>query len=58
MLFSQAYDKFLNWLEVIKNKSPKTVEQYDRHLRYFGEYLKIKNEDNIDVEKIDLDLAE
>jgi site-specific recombinase XerD len=58
MLFQEAYDKFLNWLEVIKNKSPKTVEQYDRHLRYFMEYLKIKMQDNIDVVKIDLDLAE
>jgi site-specific recombinase XerD len=39
MLFLQAYDKFLNWLEVIKNKSPKTVEQYDRHLKYFQKYV-------------------
>nr|MDD3719926.1 tyrosine-type recombinase/integrase [Candidatus Gracilibacteria bacterium] len=60
MKFPLAYEKFLNWLEVIKNKSPKTVEQYDRHLRYFSEYLKQKstNLDNFDVEKIDLDLAE
>lgn len=60
MKFSQAYEKFLNWLEVIKNKSQKTVEQYDRHLRYFSLYLneKIWNIDDFEVEKIDLDLAE
>jgi len=60
MKFTQANEKFLNWLEVIKNKSPKTVEQYDRHLRYFSEYLKQKS-DNLDdflVENIDLDLVE
>lgn len=67
MLFLQAYDKFLNWLEVIKNKSPKTVEQYDRHLKYFQKYvvglidlwkLNIKSIDDFDVSMIDLDFAE
>jgi len=67
MKFLQAYDKFLNWLEVIKNKSSKTIEQYDRHLKYFKKYieklielkqLKIKNIDDFQVENIDLDLSE
>ena len=39
MLLKEAHSKFLNYLEVIKNKSPKTVEQYDRHLRKFNEYI-------------------
>jgi len=60
MLFTDARDDFLNWLEVIKNKSPKTVEQYARHLTKFGEYLEEKNIDSFafKVEEITLKLAE
>ncbi|NDK07919.1 tyrosine-type recombinase/integrase [Candidatus Gracilibacteria bacterium] len=67
MKFLEGYTKFLNWLEVIKNKSPKTVEQYDRHLKYFQKYivglidlgkLNIKNIDDFDISLIDLDFAE
>lgn len=67
MNFIEAKEKFLNWLEVIKNKSPKTVEQYKRHLDYFELYLvdliwknklKIKNPQEFEVENIDLDLVE
>lgn len=59
MIFKDAHLKFLNYLEVIKNKSPRTVEQYDRHLKKFSEYLneKLKNKD-INVENINLDIAE
>jgi ABC-type uncharacterized transport system ATPase subunit len=39
MKLKEALQKFLNWLEIIKNKSPKTIEQYSRHLRYFQDYL-------------------
>lgn len=39
MLFTEAHINFLNYLEVIKNKSPKTVEQYDRHLRKFESFI-------------------
>lgn len=35
MKFILAKDDFLDWLEVRKNKSPKTVEQYARHLEKF-----------------------
>jgi hypothetical protein len=35
MNFTDAHQNFLDYLEVIKNKSPRTVEQYDRHLRKF-----------------------
>lgn len=60
MLLKEAHSKFLNYLEVIKNKSPKTVEQYDRHLRKFNEYIdeKYKNLDNFDMSDLSLDIAE
>lgn len=60
MLFSDAHIKFLDYLEVIKNKSSKTIEQYDRHLKKFSEYLEDKNIDSFkfDVKNITLDLAE
>lgn len=55
MKFTEAKIKFLNWLEIIKAKSPKTVEQYNRHLEKFEIYMKSWN---FEVESIDLDLAE
>lgn len=60
MKFREAQENFLNWLEVIKNKSPKTVEQYSRHLEKFWEYLEDKNIDSYTfvVEEITLKLAE
>lgn len=60
MNFQEAHDNFLNWLEVIKNKSEKTVEQYTRHLTRFSEYLEDKNIDSYDfkVGDITLKLAE
>lgn len=60
MNFLERHEEFLDWLEVIKGKSPKTVEQYDRHLKKFGEYLEDKNIDSFafEVEKLDLKLAE
>jgi len=60
MLFKEAHYKFLNYLEVIKNKSPKTVEQYDRHLKKFNIYIeeKYKNIDDFKVQDIDLEIAE
>ena len=60
MKFYEAHNNFLNYLKVIKNKSDKTIEQYDRHLRKFEEFLEEKNIDsyNFKVEKITLKLAE
>ena len=55
MKFTEAKIKFLNWLEIIKAKSPKTVEQYNRHLEKFEIYMKSWD---FEVESIDLDLAE
>lgn len=61
MLFTEAHKNFLNYLEVIKNKSIKTVEQYDRHLNKFEDF--IIEWLNIDIKKfkvedIVLDIAE
>jgi site-specific recombinase XerC len=39
MKLVDAHNKFLDYLEVIKNKSPKTVEQYDRHLKKLLQFL-------------------
>jgi site-specific recombinase XerD len=60
MTFHQAHTNFLEYLEVIKNKSQNTIIQYDRHLNKFYEYLEDKNIDSnaFGVEKITLDLAE
>lgn len=60
MKFLDARKNFLNWLEVIKDKSPKTVEQYSRHLEKFGEYLEDENIDSFafEVSDITLKLAE
>jgi site-specific recombinase XerD len=61
MLFKESHLKFLNYLEVIKNKSPRTVEQYDRHLNKFNEFIieSLKKDINkFKVEDIILDVAE
>ena len=58
--FHKTHTAFLEYLEVIKNKSHNTIEQYNRHLTKFGEYLEEKNIDSysFEVEKITLKLAE
>jgi site-specific recombinase XerD len=61
MYFKEAHNKFLNYLEVIKNKSPRTVEQYDRHLRKFDEFINEslkKDSKKFKVSDIVLDIAE
>ncbi|MCH8518492.1 tyrosine-type recombinase/integrase [Candidatus Gracilibacteria bacterium] len=60
MKYQEARENFLNWLEVIKDKSPKTVEQYSRHLEKFGEFLEDENIDRytFEVQNITLKLAE
>jgi site-specific recombinase XerD len=50
MLFTKAHKNFLNYLEVIKNKSPKTIEQYDRHLNKFMDFLEDENIDSYKFE--------
>ncbi len=61
MNFKEAHLNFLNYLEVIKNKSPKTVEQYDRHLKKFACFLEEslwKDPSTFKVWDIVLDIAE
>lgn len=58
MLFKEAHINFLNYLESVKNNSPKTIEQYDRHLKKFGEFLSTKKFKNFNVEKIDLKIID
>jgi site-specific recombinase XerD len=60
MLFLQAHEKFLNYLEVIKDKSPKTIEQYNRHINKFNEFLEDKDIDSykFKVENITLELTD
>lgn len=60
MKFVEAHDDFLNRLEVRKNKSQNTIEQYDRHLHKFREYLEDKsiNSYEFHIDEITLKLAE
>ena len=58
MLFKDAHLSFLNYLEAIKNNSQKTIEQYDRHLKKFEEYLEETGKKDLQVENINLDLVE
>lgn len=60
MLLNEAHNKFLNYLEVIKNKSPRTIEQYDRHINKFKDYLneKVKDSNKFDMQDLTLDIAE
>ena len=58
MLFKDAHLNFLNYLEAIKNNSQKTIEQYDRHLKKFEEYLEETGKKDLQVENINLDLVE
>ncbi|MCD5385215.1 tyrosine-type recombinase/integrase [Candidatus Gracilibacteria bacterium] len=60
MLFNQAHLKFLNYLEVIKNKSPRTIEQYNRHLEKFQSFLIDSKNDitKFKVQDITLEISE
>lgn len=60
MNLQKTIQNFLNYLEVIKNKSPKTVEQYDRHLRKFSEFLEEENIDSFKfkIKDLSLEIAE
>jgi len=49
MLFTEAKMNFLDWLELIKNKSPRTIEQYKRHLDAFEAYFWSYKKMNITV---------
>lgn len=44
--------QFLEYLEIEKNRSPKTVENYDRYLARFFEFARIKNAEELTEELI------
>ncbi len=60
MNLKKAHNNFLEYLEIIKNKSENTIIQYNRHLLKFREYLKSKEikPKNFEVKDITLKLAE
>lgn len=57
MKLSKAHKNFLFWLQDIKDKSEKTLEQYDRHLKKFKLFLDKNWLWDIDVKDITLDLT-
>ncbi len=44
--------KYLDYLEIEKNRSPKTRENYERYLKAFIKFAKIRNENDIDLDKV------
>src|SRR3989344_4654376 len=48
----KALKDYLDYLEIEKNRSPKTRENYERYLRAFMNYSKIKKPKEITIEKI------
>lgn len=57
MQFIEAKNDFVNWLEFIKNKSPKTAEQYMRHLTKFEDFLLWIGKHKIEVWDITLKMT-
>ena len=52
MLLNQLHKQFLEYLEIEKNRSLKTVESYDRHVKRFFNYAKISGPEDIDDELV------
>src|SRR3989344_2980429 len=44
--------EYLDYLEVEKNRSPKTRENYERYLRHFADKMKIKNLSDLTLDSI------
>ena len=54
MGIKQAISNFLEYCDLDKNLSPKTVKMYSYYINFFANwYLKLKNIDDIEVEKLD-----
>jgi len=52
MNIKQTKQEFLEYLEIERGRSLKTVENYDRYLRKFFEFAKISKPEQIDDEKV------
>ncbi len=57
MKFKEASISFIDWLRFIKNKSPKTEEQYKRHLLKFKDFLISIWRWNLETENITLKMV-
>lgn len=57
MQFKEASISFIDWLRFIKNKSPKTEEQYKRHLLKFEDYLISIWKSDLEVEDLTLKIV-
>ncbi len=49
---NNLFQNYLNYLEIEKNRSPKTRENYEHYLKVFFKFCGIKSEKDINVEKI------
>ncbi|MDD5770280.1 MAG: tyrosine-type recombinase/integrase [Candidatus Gracilibacteria bacterium] len=54
MKFNEAKIAFIDWIQFIKNKSPKTEEQYKRHLNKFEDYLIGIGKQDLEIENLTL----
>lgn len=52
MELQKLKQQFLEYLEIEKNRSPKTIENYDRYLKRFFEFAEIKTEEELTEEII------
>lgn len=52
MDINRLLKNYLDYLEIEKNRSPKTRENYERYLKRFFEQAKIKTEKDISAEKV------
>jgi len=52
MVIRKLLKEYLDYLEIEKNRSPKTRENYERYLKAFLNHARIKNPEDIDTEKI------
>jgi len=52
MSIRELKTQFLEYLEIEKNRSPRTIENYARHLEKFLEWARIKSPEQIDAEMV------
>jgi len=57
MKLSESIKKFLQYCEITKNQSPKTIENYSHYLKRFLKFLSYKKLENLKPEEISLSLV-